>query len=802
MFSAANTGNLNADVPWLGFVPGTSIQATQKGHLIVTLRVSGVDPECLSGEEREAITQRFREAIRQFGPKYRFSQTLISSPLDQIFYPSAHPDQVVRAMLTRRHETIRSRRLYQKELYWSFLLESPFIKSLAVSFSVSALADVFIEQEDVRARELLLKVESFQAQVSSLWKTELLDREGVKRFLAQLVRFRPYNRDQQVPSDANLDVWIPNATVTIFPRHIWTDGCYLKAATLRQAPRFFGGVNPDTKREIYGSHAGVFAGLLGIDCGMIATTEWHPLSTVKAKKHINRLQKNFDSKIVSLIESLFANKNETREGMRQDRSAKLNRDELGDALVALDGDDPIGEFSSTVVLYDPDLRRVEDSMPKVFNALRGATVLEEDQGAYDAWISTFPGNHYKGTRSMYAPLSAFSDMAMLWGDDYGKPSNEATPDKQPFAPLETQNHGLHYFAPNHGPVVGLLIFGQQGAGKTTLGNYFLDSFQRLWTKIDGNWVRPKVFVMDMKDSYKANTLQHGGTYRTLSLDDPGEIRRSPFAAPYSKEQVERIARLIKLMLAGNDGFRTTPEQDQIIATEINDKYRQKEYGGLKYARLGNMNLGKRLQERFELWIGKGQYAAFFDHDEDTFQASSWLTCQYSGFSKHTHLLLPLLYWDFQWFDQIVSDPRLARVPKLILADEVHVLMMVSDLIGPWMLEKINTGRSFNLWNCFIMQWATLLEQHQIGATLNAACPVKLFTASENVRAADYQKIFEMSETVAQRIKSLEPRKQSLRYSANGATVLELHLDAISRDIYANDADATARRYEAKSAVNQ
>jgi type IV secretory pathway VirB4 component len=162
-----------------------------------------------------------------------------------------------------------------------------------------------------------------------------------------------------------------------------------------------------------------------------------------------------------------------------------------------------------------------------------------------------------------------------------------------------------------------------------------------------------------------------------------------------------------------------------------------------------------LQKHFEPWIGDGPYACFFDNDEDEFEHADWLTCQYSGFQKHQSVLLPLLFWDFERFDAMVNDPALTRVPKLFLADELHVLLLANPVIGPYVLEKINTGRSFNLWNLFLMQWAKLLEQHEIGPTLNAACPVKLFTASENVRAADYAEIFEMPLKVAEQIKRLQ-----------------------------------------------
>ena len=78
--------------------------------------------------------------------------------------------------------------------------------------------------------------------------------------------------------------------------------------------------------------------------------------------------------------------------------------------------------------------------------------------------------------------------------------------------------------------------------------------------------------------------------------------------------------------------------------------------------------------------------------------------------------------------------------------------------------------------------------------LNSACPVKLFTASENVRAADYAQIFEMPLKVAEMIKRLQ-KKQVLRYSASGAKVLTVDVDPQSIELYSNDVESNARRYE-------
>lgn len=502
MLNSANTGILHADLPMLGFVPGTPVQATKAGDLAVTLQVKGIDPECLTEDQIENTAERFMGAIRSFGPEFRFSQTLLSSPVSLTHRAIAYPNPVVSALQERRAALLASRRLFRKDLYYSFLLKAPLVQSMAGSFGLRKLTDSLIEAEDVRAQTLLLRVGTFTQQLQDVLPMELLDREGVKRFLTQLVRFRPYNRAQATQADENLDYWVPNARPSIYHDHVWHDGHYLKALTLRDAPRLAGEiVDGDAPKKVYGTHAGVFAGLLAVDCGYIATTDWRMLSPLPMKNRLTTLQKNFDSKVVSFFSQWFANKNDTRADMRQDKASLKNRDELGDALIALDTGDYFGEYSCSVILYDETLQRIREAVPKVFQALKGATVTEEDQGTYDAWMAAVPGNYGKNVRALYAPLSAFADMSFLWTDDTGSPACRVTPDRRPLCQFITNNHGLYDFAPDEKGVVGIEIYGQQGGGKTFLANNLLDHYQRLAVKIAGRWIKPKTFVMDMKDSY-------------------------------------------------------------------------------------------------------------------------------------------------------------------------------------------------------------------------------------------------------------------------------------------------------------
>lgn len=139
MFSSANTGILHEDLPMLEFVPGTSVVVTKENDLIATVRAQGIDPECLPEEAIEKKSERILEAILQFDPHYRVTKTLISSPIPAPDFLTEYPNAAVSDLAVRTKNHLAQKRLFQKELYLSFLLKEPLAKKMVASFDVLKL---------------------------------------------------------------------------------------------------------------------------------------------------------------------------------------------------------------------------------------------------------------------------------------------------------------------------------------------------------------------------------------------------------------------------------------------------------------------------------------------------------------------------------------------------------------------------------------------------------------------------------------------------------------------------------------
>jgi hypothetical protein len=793
-----DTGALHEKLQPSRFVPGFPLYATKRGDLVGVLSVAGKDPECLADEQLETVTDRFLQTIRFFQSGYRVYQILRKRSKPKLEGITEHVDPVVQESLQLRHQHFaeRAQSLSDTTIHYAVVLEAKKLSSVVQAYSIRKVAKQSVEEERNRARQLSGAISLLADSLKGTLTVTPLDRTETKRFLKRLVNYREETAEGPFFDDFALDEGMAQSTPEIFRDHLRVDNYYVQGLTMKDAPRLGGEILENEKpKQVIGTCAGVLTELLSIrGCDLLAVQEFKPLSSLRMRNEIKSRQKGFDQAATSLVKGLLVKEEKSK---MEDKSAIKNVDELGDALISVDRGNFFGEYSCHVFVMGESLPVVEKGVNEVFRIFtrRGATLIQEYPGLFDAWLSIVPGNYSFNHRYLYLPVEAYADLSFLWADHRGSVKHPYFNNVEYLTAYETNAGGIHYFNLHVGQVAGAVMYGSQGSGKSVTANDLIDSYQKYWTKIDGEWERPKTLIFDVGGSYRQNTLRHGGTYLVLSLDHPG-IKINPFVLPRSKDNIEFIARLIKMLMAGEDDWKPTPEQEQRIYGQIEAMYRLKETRGLSYARFGQMSLGADMQPRFAKWIGEGQYANWFDNSEDTFELSDWLTIEFSGFRKHSHILTPLCFYLWQRWAEVVNDERLLRVPKFFVADEVHVLMLMSEM-GEQMLENLNTGRKNNLWNLFVMQWATLLEQHALGSSINAACPMKIFLASPQVSAKKYQQIFEFSETVATQIKRLIPQQQMLVHTAEDTTILNSRFHPKMIQWFSNDVESRAARYEAE-----
>src|ERR1041384_2173672 len=69
-------GAMHALLAPVAFVNDTTV-LTKSGDVFMTLRLAGMDPECMEEAEIADVVRRFSAALRNLGPEYRVYQYLL-----------------------------------------------------------------------------------------------------------------------------------------------------------------------------------------------------------------------------------------------------------------------------------------------------------------------------------------------------------------------------------------------------------------------------------------------------------------------------------------------------------------------------------------------------------------------------------------------------------------------------------------------------------------------------------------------------------------------------------------------------
>jgi type IV secretion system protein VirB4 len=159
-----------------------------------------------------------------------------------------------------------------------------------------------------------------------------------------------------------------------------------------------------------------------------------------------------------------------------DTAAAENLTEVGEIKkrVANKGES-LGEFSLTLVLRGNDLDRQIAKAVSVVGNMEGKLALD-GQGTLDAYLSIIPGNKTNALRKQWLTSLNYADMSLVYGPATGSSRNEHL-NSEALAILETSLGTAYHFNAHESDLLGVLIFGIQGSGKSFLTNLIADKSQ-------------------------------------------------------------------------------------------------------------------------------------------------------------------------------------------------------------------------------------------------------------------------------------------------------------------------------------
>ena len=313
--------------------------------------------------------------------------------------------------------------------------------------------------------------------------------------------------------------------------------------------------------------------------------------------------------------------------------------------------------------------------------------------------------------------------------------------------------------------IGIMGFGERGAGKSVFGSLLIDHAQKR---------KPKTFIMHLGNSYRETTRKHHGTYAEMRFGDGRQtFRINPFVIPGTDENKSFLVQFVKSLLA-ESGYECNGDDGEHIFNTVSTVYRWE----ARDRRLGMFAEGLRpgIKKAMRPWVGNGQFAPVFDNEVDTLTFSDFQTFDFQGMDrKYPQVLEPLLFYIFQRISEVVTDPRFAMTEKYLWLDEGWKFLM-NKTTREYFIEAAKTWRHYNAGVGILTQSAADLQGPGVFDALSELCPVKVLLASPGAKVSTYRDLFKLNERTADIFAGLIPRRQALVGTPAGWKRVEILLD--------------------------
>ncbi|HEV2500714.1 MAG TPA: DUF87 domain-containing protein [Terriglobia bacterium] len=785
-------GSFNEQVNLFGFIDD-QVFLTKSGDTGVVLEVRGVDYECLEGSAIDNLTKRLESAFRLFDEKCRVYQYLFKRNHEQIPYRT-YGSPVIDAAIESRIEFLRGKAesLYALRIYFVILFEG-FRYKQALASSCARLGSeprevwkelkaylsrhhqiILMDSEIRKARDSVLgKARNFILQVSDFCSAEILRKQEAYGVFKRILNFDPQKLEcARLKHDAFLDWHLCESHLECHRGHLRLDDHFVKVLTLKE---------PSAQ-----TFPLIFKKLLEVEANYYVVTEWKKQPPDRSRSLIHSRRRHFHNTKRSLMSHLtLSDHPERTDDILIDDSKEAQVRDLGMALKELEiNGNYFGEFSLTVVIYDPDLAKVERTCSdfyKVFS-VSDAELYEERYNLLNAYLATIPGNYAFNLRKMLILNSNYADCSFLFTLHCGEARNQHL-QQEYLAVLETNHKTPYYLNLHHRDVAHTVILGKTGVGKSFLLNFLITNLQKY---------TPYTFIFDLGGSFESLTQLFGGTYVRIGMNSP-DFRINPFSLPPTKQNLDFLALFVKVLAESNDTDRLTAAEDQDLYQQIENLYEIEPQ--LRTLTVLANTLNRNLASRLQKWTAGGQFGFLFDNAEDTITFSKFQCFDFQGMDHYPQVLEPLLFYILHRANEVICDRAITHIFKAFFIDEAWVFFR-NPAVRTYIVEAMKTWRKQNAAMVLSTQSLDELRKSEICDVIIESCPTKIFLANPDMDRDLYQRQFHLNDNEIELISTLIPKRQMLIKNPDIAKVANLEVDPKSYWLYTNDPFDNRKRKEA------
>jgi type IV secretion/conjugal transfer VirB4 family ATPase len=763
---------------------------TKSGDLGMAFELEGLDYESLDSLGRDHAAKRFEAALRVCDARLHVYQALFKRNRPAIPHAEfANP--LVRASVEQRKAYFESRRdkLFSIDLYWIVLVHGSHRKSgiwqalshnptdpgaaleaLRSAFSGRRQQVLLRQQIDEDRDVLQQKALSLIAQLGDLTTIRPLGAEATFRCLRRFLNFHPAKfRESRLHGTRFLDFQLCDSELEAHRSFLRLDDYYVKVLTLKELPSE---TRPLILRDLF-EIAGNFHVL----------TEWRAIAPARARKQIASRRRHYHNSKTSFLSNLEDKSSQGPQDQLIDDSKQAAIDELGECLRAIGNDGKhFGEFTLSVVLYDEDLGRLEEAIPrfqKVFTTHDGL-LYEERYNRLNAFFATVPGNSKFNLRKQEMLNTNYADLSFLFTIDTGERRNEHL-NSEYLAVLETDHSTPYYLNLHQHDVAHTLVLGYTGSGKSFLLNFLIQSLQ----KYD-----PLTFIFDLGGSYESLTGIFGGSYLNVGIESRS-FTINPFCLEPTRENLNFLYLFLKVLIEGNGKYEITASEEKALYTAVERSYKL----APESRTLSNFAamLGP-LGERLHRWTHGGQFGYLFDNAQDSLTFSRFQTFNFDGMDEYPDVLEPLLFYILHRASNQIESPSLMATFKAFVLDEAWIFLR-NRTIRDYITRAEKTWRKKNAAMILATQSVHELVESGMLPVVNDCCATKIFLANPSIDHKLYAELFHLNDTEIELLANLVPKRDLLIKQHRQSKKARLGVDSLSYWMATNNPKDNVRKLD-------